>query len=543
MLVKHRWAIPTMLALLAFVIFSGSLGNDFTNWDDNDYVTENALIRQIDAETLREMFHPTSIFVGNWAPITILSYSFDYAIWKLDPFGYHLTNLLLHVLCTLLIYWLLSRLLGGGDPTAGRVPAAVAAAIFAIHPVQVESVAWIAERKNVLGMALFLGAFLAWLRATRPPFSPATSVAFLALLIGALLAKIHAAILPPMLLLYEWIERPATREAAISPKARAGLLFLAFLPTFAIGWVTLGAQRVESQPRITGDLMGAIATAPVLVFRYAKDLLFPLDRAAILPRVVYESPWEGLPLLALIGVLGWLLWALHIRHRKPHITFFTLWFFVALAPVLNFLPLPVLAADRYQYWAAPGLLALAGLALSHGWRLLMPQQRQGLTGLTAIIAILRANLGLVLLRLGKSEEAESELREALALDPKATDTRITLAGTLLATGRIDEAERELREALRLDPRNVLARTNLGLVLINRGKTEEAETEFQEVIRLDPENAPARSTLGLVLMKLGKLDAAKLEFREALRLNPQDVNARSNLRLVLDQLEGQPMDKQ
>ncbi len=214
----QRW-IAAALVLLALAVFAGTLRNDFVNWDDDEYVVKNELIRRLDAKNVAGMFRSTNVSVY-WAPITILSYAVDHAFWGLRPFGYHLTNTLLHALCTLLLYLLFCRILGRGDPDAARVPAGLAAALFAIHPVQVESVAWVSERKNVLAMALLLAAFLAWIRATRGRVRPGAYAAFLALLAAALLAKLHAAILPPLILLYEWIEGPARPDARPSAARR-----------------------------------------------------------------------------------------------------------------------------------------------------------------------------------------------------------------------------------------------------------------------------------------------------------------------------------
>jgi hypothetical protein len=265
------------------------------------------------------MFRPRSVVVGNWAPVTILSLSLDYAIWGRRPFGYHLTNLVLH---------------------------AIAAALFAIHPVQVESVAWVAERKNVLGMSLLLTAFLAWLRVTKNRWRPGAYAAFLLFFAAALLAKAQAVFLPPLLLLYEWIERPPPRPSA---RRCAALLLPAFALAIGVGILTMGAQQSGAQLRPTHDLLGSLATAPVLVLGYVKDLLLPMNRAAVLPRPIYRTPWELVPGAAWLVLMAWVAVVLAARRERPHGAFFSLWFLGALAPVLNFVPLSVLAADRYQY--------------------------------------------------------------------------------------------------------------------------------------------------------------------------------------------------
>jgi Flp pilus assembly protein TadD len=564
MQVLHRAGIPCLLFLLALGVFAGALGNDFTNWDDDKYVTGNALIERLDPGGAREMFRISSVFAGNWAPLTILSYAVDHALWGRRPVGYHLTNLLLHALCTLLLYVLLRKVLGRGDPDSATLPSAVAAALFAIHPVQVESVAWISERKNVLGMTLMIASFLAWLRASRSPLSGSAAGAFLLLFAGALLAKAQAVILPPILLLFEWLERPGREEEPLSVGGRGILLLAAFALAGAMGWITIRVQDTATQARMTGDLLGAVATAPVLLLGYVKDLLFPMNRAAILTPGVYGAPWQAAPLAAWILLLVWLIGVTALRRSRPHPAFFSLWFVGALLPVLNLVPLPVLAADRYQYWAAPGLLALTGLGTAALWDRLAGARKLAAAALIVSVAGLlgaltvarvkvwensltlwtdavrkapfsaqaRRNLGGTLLQAGRMREAERELREAVRMDPAYGRARTNLGLSLLAQGKFGEAERELREALRLDPYNVSARSNFAVALYTIGKKREAVSEIRKVLRLEPRHARARGNLGIILYELGENEEAEKQLRAALRLDPRQPRARRALGGVL-----------
>lgn len=558
---RHHW-IPAALALLALSVFAGALQNDFVNWDDDKYVTKNELIQRLDAQSLSEIF--TVVYFHTWEPVKILSYAIDYAIWGLRPFGYHLTNCLLHALCTVLLYLLLCRILGRGDPGSARAPSALAAALFAIHPVQVESVAWISERKNVLGMALFLAAFLAWLRATRAHVRPGTYVAFLALFAAALMTKLHAVILPPFLVLYEWIENPARPDARPSRVKRTALLVPAFGMALAIGLIRLKVGDVGEHTRPTGDLLGATATAPTLVLAYARDLLFPMNRAALFFPTVYQSLWD-LPSLAAWVLVG--CWGLAVsanRRVRPHVSFFSLWFLCALLPVLNFVPVSIMAADRYQYWAAPGLFALAGLGASSLWYRLAPQRKPFAAGLALLMGAMlvagtlsrvavwkdgvslwtdavrklpdyeqpRQNLASALMELGKEGEAQQVLREATELNPGDISSRIALAISLSNQGRMEEAEQELREAVRWSPEHAAARAKLGSVLLKSNQFAEAEQHLREAVRLRPEAEMVHGDLGLVLMRLGKPAEAEQHFREAVRIKPFSAEMRGNLGLLL-----------
>jgi tetratricopeptide (TPR) repeat protein len=522
-------ALAAALALLALAVFAGSLGHQFTNWDDQEYVTGNALIRKLDPGAVREMFRTSSVHVGNWAPVTILSYSLDYAVWRDRPLGYHLTNVLLHALTTVLLYLLLCRLLARGAPRASKAPAAVAAALFAVHPVQVESVAWIAERKNMLGMVFLLAAFLSWARATRGGLRIGAYAAFLAFLTLSLLSKAHAVILPPLLVLYEWIERPARDRSGLPGTLRPALLIPAFVLAVWVTGVTLGAQSVTERARLTGDLLGAIATAPLLVFGYVEDLLFPMNRAAILLRNVYEIPWAPVSLTAWIFLGAWVLFAIGVRKRFPHACFFSLWFLGALAPVLNLVPLPVLAADRYQYWAAPALFSLTGLAAHRGWVAFTPARRAALAilGGTALALLIL----LTLARVPVWENAITLWTQALRQAPDNHVVRTNLAAGLLAGGRPSESLEHLHYLLRITPRNPRIRVNLAVAYYKLGRLDEAIREARAATALNRRSLEAWLLLGTALEAKGKKTEAIDAFRRALVLSPGHPAALAHLRAL------------
>jgi tetratricopeptide (TPR) repeat protein len=507
MAVTRSAAVPAALALLALGVFAGSLGHQFTNWDDQEYVTGNALIRKLDPGAIRQMFRPSSVKLGNWAPVTILSYA----------------------LATVLLYLLLCRLLARGDPHASKVPAAVAAALFAVHPVQVESVAWVAERKNMLGMVFLLAAFLCWVRATRGRLRVGAYAAFLGFFTVSLLSKAHALILPPLLVLYEWIERPSGGRPGLPPIARAALLIPAFALAVWIGRLTLEAQSVMERARPTGDLLGAIATAPVLVFGYVADLLFPMNRSAILLRNVYEVPWEPVSLTAFIFLGAWVLLAIGARKRLPHACFFSLWFLGALAPVLNLVPLPVLAADRYQYWAAPALFSLTGLAAYRGWVTFTPVRRAAFALLGGIAMILLIVLTLAQVPVWKN--AITLWTQALQHAPDNHVVRTNLASALVAGGYPSESLEHLRYLIRVTPRNPGIRLNLGVAYYKLGRLDDAIREARTATMLRKNYLQAWLLLGTVLEAKGEKREAIDAFRRALVLSPGHPAALAHLRAL------------
>jgi len=589
-----RRIIPVVLSLMSFLVFAGALRNGFTNWDDDMYVTQSTIIESLAPGNVAAMFSRSSLFGGNWAPLTTLSYAFDHAMWQRRPFGYHLTNLLLHVLCTLLLYEVIRRILGREDAEAGTVPAALAAALFTIHPVQVESVAWIAERKNLLGMAFLLGAFLAWLRATEGRFRTAAWVAFLALFCGALLSKAQAVILVPLLALHEWILRPDRDRVGLTLGKRCWLLVPALALAMADGWITIVAQKVQEVNRLTGDLQGAVATAPTLILGYVRDLLFPMNRAAILTPPVHVSPWLPIPLIAWAIVLAWTGWALMRRRAHPRGAFFSLWFLGALAPVLNLIPITVLAADRYQYWAAPGLFVLAGLGLVDAWSRLAPDRRSAAVGLGASVAGMLAaltlarvpvwldsltlwqdgarkaprsaiacnNLGDAYNSLDRLDEAESWLRAAMKINPVWTKPQANLGLVLVKKGFVADGtrllERSLAEqpdqlgmlatayaeqgrwkaaypllqrAIAARPRDAALQVSLGNYYFAQGDEAAATATYRKAMEVAPGDARVWNRLGAERFQRGETAQALEAFRKALALDPRNAKARANLGAV------------
>jgi len=505
------------LALLAVIVFAGALRNGFTNWDDDMYVMEDTLIEGLTPDHLGRMFSTSSLYGGNWAPLTTLSYAVDYALWERRAAGYHLTNILLHALCTLLLYALLRRILGRGDPRAGTIPAALAAGLFAIHPVQVESVAWVAERKNLLGMILFLGAFLAWLRATAGPFRTGWWLGFLALFAAALLAKAQAVILPPLLVLHEWIEHPGEDRAGLSLARRWLLLAPAFALAMADGWITIGAQKVGEVNRLTGDFQGAIATAPTLILGYVWDLLLPMNRAAILTPRVYPAPWLPVPLAAWALVIAWIAWSILRRREQPHAAFFSLWFLVALAPVLNLVPFPVLAADRYQYWAAPGLFALVGLGASRAWPRLSSGRREAAAASAITIGVLFACLTVA--RVPVWRDSLTLWTDGARKAPRSVIALNNLGDAYNTLDRLDEAESYFRAALQLNPAWSKPQANLGLVLVKKGFVADGTRLIERSLGREPEQL---GILATAYAEEGRWQAAYPLLQRALVARPRDV---------------------
>jgi len=469
-----------------------------------------------------------------------------------EPTGYHLVNLALHGTAAVLVALVFRRL---------HIPGALlAAAIFALHPVQVESVAWITELKNTLSAVLYLGAALAWFRFQENRGTQAY-LAALALFLLAVCSKTVAATLPAALLLVHWWRsgRPSWRRD-----------LLPLLPFFVLG-AAAGLMTIWVEKRLVGaegagfDLSVAqrILIAGRAPWFYLGKLLWPADLVFIYPRwnvdatAVSQYVYPAAAVAALAG-----LWAQRKHH--PGALAATLFFVGTLFPALGFFDVyPFLfsfVADHFQYLASIGILALAPSALS-----LLPGRRSGPAVSFALVAVLAVltwrqshlyadaetlyratlrgnpgcwmacnNLSGLLIARGESAEAADLARKALELRPDYPEAHNNLALALASQGAIDEAISHYRRALELNPTYAEAHNNLGFALAGRGELEEAVAHYRKALESDPENAGVQFNLAMALEARGQSRAAVAHLQRAVDLRPEFVQARNNLGILLAQ---------
>ena len=531
-------------------------------WDDDGYVTKSDLLES--PSGLRDIWFRLGA-TTMYAPATFTTFWLGYQLWGLDPLGYHLVNLALHVACVLLLWRLLRRL---------ALPGAwLAAALFAVHPVMVESVAWVAELKNMQSGLFALLALLAWLRIDpldgSPPATGRARAAWygLALLAYtlALLSKALVVALPPVVLVLVWWKRGRiTRQdlLAVAPMLALGL---------AAGLTTIHVEREYSGAEGAGYAL-TLAERTVVAGRalwfYAGKLVWPADLMSVYPRWEPENAPAGLflfPLaaLALLAALA----ALRTRIGRGPLAA-ALAFGLLLAPMVGFFNVAYFmysfVADHFQYHAAPALFALAAAGVAT-LRAGQPSRRRRAidvgTGLVLLaLALLAArhvhayrdektrcrhtiarngaawsamyNLGVQLKADGDAREALRWYREALRITPRNPEVLNNAGVALFGLGETEEALRHYREALRLWPEYALARNNLGTALASVGDHEAAIREVAEAVRLKPDYAEARANLAQLLAAAGRLDEAEREYRELARRRPRDAAARHGLGLTL-----------
>jgi tetratricopeptide (TPR) repeat protein len=540
------WAV--LIVAMTLVAYLPALRGGFI-WDDDSYVQTNLTLRS--AEGLgRIWIEPTA--VPQYYPVVFTTLWAEYHLWGLAPVGYHVVNVLLHAACALLLWRLLRRL---------SVPGAwLAAAVFALHPVEVESVAWISERKNVLSTLLYLGAFHAYWRFAEPDATEshpwAAYVASFVLFLGALLSKSVTASLPAAILLALWWKRGRLTVRDVMPTvpfvvvgAAMGLT-TAWLETHHVGargaeWAFGFAARCCIAGRAFWFYLGKIVWPHPLVFVYPRWQVDP------------SVWWQPLLPLAAIALVA-LLWCLRARIGRGPLAA-TLFFAGSLFPALGFFDVYPMrfsfVADHFQYLASIGPIILLAALVTRiaGQR---PAATVGAAALLLVLGVLtwrqasayqtlealwrdtlaknpdawmaHNNLGALLAGDGRTDEALAEYGAALHLKPDYASAHDNLGATLVRLGRLEEGIAELREAIRDDPGFPDAHFNLGVALEAQGNTAGAVTEYSEAIRLRPTYADAHVNLGNILAANGRPDAAVPHYQEALSARPDDVDAESSL---------------
>ena len=535
----RRDAVVAGLLLLAVgLAFGRAAGHDFVNFDDNVYVYDNPRVAAgLTADGIVWAF--TGRHAANWHPLTWLSHMLDVQLFGLRPAGHHASSVLLHGLTAAFLFLALRSL-------TGRLwTSAFAAALFALHPMRAESVAWVAERKDVLSGLFFALALGAYARYARRPSSLPRYLAVVALFALGLMAKPMLVTLPLLLLVLDcWpLGRgcPARRSAPDRPGAhprRWGRLALEKVPLLllsaASAAVTLWAQR---EAIVSDELLSPgwrVANAAVSYVEYLGKSLFPANLA-----VFYPHPGSGLAAWKAATAGGTLVavtaGTLAVRRRHPWLAAGWLWFLGMLVPVIGLVQTGGQAtADRYAY------LPQIGLAVALAWT----TAAAGGTARRRPMACGAAAAALALLALGAWRQtghwrdSETLFTRALAVTPGNALAHNNLGVFLSTKGRTDEAIAQYRRALELWPRYAEAATNLGVALAGRGLLREAMGSYRDALSSDPGHAGARYNLGNALALLGRDDEAIREYERALAVDPGMTEARVNLCAALER-RGRP----
>ena len=538
-------ARATLIFLATFLAYWPALGGGFI-WDDQPGHVTRPELRSCEG-LVRIWTEPGA--TQQYYPLLHSAFWFEYQLWGDAPFGYHLVNVLLHAAAACLFAALLLRLAVPG--------ATLAALLFALHPVGVESVAWVSEQKNTLSLVCYLCAALAYLRFDSPwerdrPRSPRAYALATAFFIAALLSKTVTATLPAALLVLAWWQRGtlSLRRDVVPLLPWFVCSAFAAVATASFEYTLIGAQGADFALTATQRLL----LASRAVWFYFGKLLLPLDLSFIYARVV-PDPTEVLSWLVLaatVTLLATLVGYAHRSGRRGPLAV-ALLFGGALFPALGFIDVfPFLysfVADHFQYLPSLAIFAFAAAALT---RLSPRVQRVTSVGLISALAALsfhqaghyrdvftlythtleknptawmaHNNLGVALVQTGRADEAIAHFEKTLALRPNYAEAENNLGDALNQLGRSTEAIPHLETALRLQPLYAEAANNLGIAFMATQRADEGLARFAEAIRLKPTYALAHRNLGLATARSGRTAESIPHFARAVALNPAHAEA-------------------
>ncbi|MDP2701739.1 MAG: hypothetical protein Q8P98_06695 [Candidatus Rokubacteria bacterium] len=540
------WGAALLVSALAFLPFLPTLGGQFLNWDDGINFVTNPGFRGLGWAQLRWM--ATTTLLGHWVPLSWLSLGVNYALGGLDPWGYHLGNLLLHAANAVVFYVIAQRLLaaarGAAPPPAALIGGATfAALLFAVHPLRVESVAWITERRDLLSGLFFLLAVWAYLRAVwdAPAPRPGWRVLSLVAFAAALLSKASTLMLPAVLLLLD-VYPLGRRARGLRALVREKVAYVALAALAAA--IALLALRSGWAMTSYGDvgLPGRLALMTYSFTFYPWRWLWPVELSPMyeLPVTVNPFGWPFLLPLAAFPAITVALYA--VRRRWP--AGLAVWVYSAL------MVLPVsgaahagfqLAADRYSYLSGLGFPVLAGGAVVLAQQAVESGRlRRGLAaGLMATAVVVVAVLGAGTWRQSRVwHDSETLWRWAVSVDPECALCHNNL-GSALAIGApsnpiaVAEAETHFRRAIALRPERDEPYNNLGGTLALQGRLDESAAAFREFLSRRPNVGSAVAALGSIYVRQDRFSEAIPLLRRGLHLDARLEGARRDLALALD----------
>jgi tetratricopeptide (TPR) repeat protein len=578
--------ICLLLIAATAAVYGQVIRFDFVSWDDPIYVTENVHVRRgLTTDGLVWAF--TTAHGGNWHPLTGLSHMLDCQLYGVNPVGHHLTNIVLHILNALLLFGVLRVM------TRAVFPSAFVAALFALHPLHVESVAWVSERKDVLSTLLGLLSMWAYVAYARRAGLGRYLLTALFLALG-LMAKPMLVTLPLVFLLLDYWpldrlrvgpevgadDREATESSTAPrlayPRRSIGHLLLEKIPLAALSAissaVTFTVQRSQGsmQPADVVPIQLRVANALVSYVWYIGKTIWPSSLSVLYPHpnLAGGTPWAAWQ-VAGAAVLLLVISVLMIRvTRRRYAIVGWLWYLGTLVPVIGLVQVGYqAAADRYTYVPLIGLFIIAawgGADLVASWQRRHPLVRPAMALAAAVVVaaamactwsqarywrdavtlyehalevaprhpLMHNNLGFVLRSQGKLDRAIRHYRQALEVDPNFALAHNNLGNALHSQGKLDEAIRHYRRALQADPDLALAHNNMGYALQSRGKLDEAIRHYRRALQADPDLALAHNNLGFALRSQGMLDEAIRHYRRALQADPDFALAHNNLGFVL-----------
>jgi len=537
-----------LIIALTAGVYANSLQNEFTNWDDDALVVNNRAIRSLDFENIKKIF---TYHTGNtYQPVRNFSYAIDYYIGQLDTKWYHIHNITLHIFATIFLYFallvILPQLKGWeafekgawhGSMAANHV-AFITVLVFAVHPVNVESVTWLSSRKYVdLSFFAFLSFLLFVLSSADGVLNPFKHIKTFLLAAGSVFAAVLAVFsspfgvfLPGLFFLFDYC-----REKSINPFRVIKKRFFHYIPylcfvffIFPMLWFALaGSFGGAAMAHYKGDVRYTLYSIFNVLFDYVRNMTIPLwlnnryvDYIFLSPFDIYKIPVVFLALLLLAVLIVWQL------RRKSKIDLFCLgWFFIAWLPASNIIPISTKMADRYIYIASIGFFLWLSL---YFYRIIKKKKIYMIMGCIVLTLVLGSLSALTVHRNTVWKNSGTLWQDSLKKDPGNFLAHTNLGNYLFLTGKKDQAERHYKEALRNAPYDVKALDNLGMVYTMKGEYEKAELSYRKLLKFKPDNLEIDQKIGELMIKTGQLDKAEALFQEVIKHDPENYRVLNSL---------------
>lgn len=513
--------ICIILALVTLAAFEPIRKNDFVSFDDDKYVTDNPWVQMgLNADSITWAF--TSFHTGNWHPLTWISHIIDCSIFGLKPAGHHLVSLGFHIACVVLLFLILKGMSGA------LWRSAFVAALFGVHPLAAESVAWVAERKDVLSTFFIFLTILAYFHWTRKRGVLRYAVVVV-LFAAALLSKPMSVTLPFVLILLDYW--PMGRFSENGGRRRFGEAIIEKLPLFAMSaascvvtYIAQGQKHAISGIAVL-PLDIRITNALVSYINYIGKIFYPSSLA-----VLYPFNMNGPALCEWLGCLALLLAITTVvilsRKGRGFLPVGWLWYLGTLVPVIGLIQVGIQGmADRYTYLPRTGIfIVVVWLACDLVKKFRLPKFVSAAAA-TIVLAVL---ILITRTQTGYWKDSLSLSKRALAVTENNYPMHNNYGICLANAGQMDEAITHIRQALEINPKYVDAYVNLAGALRKKGQKAEAIEEYEKALRIDPNNAVANNNFGVSLAEAGKIDEAMKHFRVALDAQPYYFNALNNL---------------
>jgi protein O-mannosyl-transferase len=550
---KYTYLIIIFLIAASLAAFGRIAGNDFINLDDIAYITENSNIKSgINPHSIKWAF--TDIVVSNWVPLALISHMLDWSLFGADPSGHHIVNLLLHIGSVIFLFLFLSK------TTNNIWPAAFAAALFALHPLRVESVAWAAERKDVLSMFFGTAALYAYAFYAE---SYRLSRYFLSLILFALslLSKSMLVTLPFVFLLLDYWPLGRWQKALTAPPGnrfrlmgriigeKVPFIFLTIIP----GFITILAQ---SRTADYTPFPARVANTIVVYVLYLEKTFWPADLVLLSYSAGSFPLWQIIASCIILG--GITIAVIYFIKKAPFLCVGWFWYLGTLIPVSGLVPTYALIADHYTYLPSIGMAIMLSWGIQTFIKSKETRMKIIFPGAVVILAVLAVltwrqcgywknsivlwnhalqvtqdnpfahmNRGIAYSKIGEHNLAIGDFNEAIRLKPDYILAYFNRGNAYISNGLPNPAIEDYNEAIRLKPDFILAYNNRALAYIKLGRHKPAIEDYSEAIRLKPYYTYTYFNRGTVYFKNGQYESAIKDYSEVIRLNPDYANAYSS----------------